>query len=96
MEPLPIWLLRDYDPPRRWHNTWLYRLYSADRTLLYVGVTRIYPWDRVIKHLRQPWGGQVWGFRLELFEQEWQALAAEVDAIKTERPLHNIRSAVAA
>lgn len=94
MTPRPIWFLRDYEPGGGWQTTWLYRLFAEDGELLYIGVTRRYLWDRVINHLRKPWGGQVWGFTLEPFPKEYLALAAEVAAIKAERPRHNLRSVV--
>jgi prophage regulatory protein len=68
----------------------LYRAYSSDDTLLYVGIS----YD-AISRLRQhgkaaDWVEQVHRVTIERFETRERALAAERFAIQTERPLHNI------
>lgn len=74
----------------------LYRLYNADDCLLYVGVS-----TNLVERLRshahrppagKPWFGDVAYCSLENFREEWQALEAERAAIRSERPLYNIRS----
>lgn len=75
----------------------LYRLYDAADRLLYVGVS-----CQVVERLRsnshrcgKPWWSEVAYCTLESFPKGWQALEAEVSAIRRERPRYNKRSAVA-
>lgn len=70
--------------------TALYRLFSKDGALLYVGVT-IDIDQRWASHERsKPWWPQVEERRVEWYANRPLALAAELNAIQTERPLHNI------
>lgn len=71
-------------------TTALYRLFDASGRLLYVGIsnnvhTRIRT-HRVDKH----WGPLIADARIEWFPTRATALAAEVRAIRRERPRHNV------
>lgn len=71
-------------------QTCVYRLYNADDQLLYVGCC--HEWGvRISQHSRtQPWGDQIVKVTIEHHESAASAAAAEVAAIASERPLHNI------
>jgi len=71
--------------------TTLYRMFRADGSLLYVGIS-----DQVLarwsSHSRErPWWSEVQRFEVEQFDSRDDALRAEAQAIVDERPLHNIR-----
>jgi predicted GIY-YIG superfamily endonuclease len=68
----------------------LYRFYSADDTLLYVGLT-INPGRRMEKHRGREWWRDVARITLEQHPDLDTLRRAERLAIETERPLHNIR-----
>jgi predicted GIY-YIG superfamily endonuclease len=70
-------------------ETWLYRLYRKDGTLLYVGITK--DWNQRVKQHRrqQPWWGDVDAVFKQLFASRAAAEAAEAAAIQTENPAHN-------
>jgi predicted GIY-YIG superfamily endonuclease len=70
-------------------ETWLYRLYRKDGTLLYVGITK--DWNKRVKQHRQqqPWWHEVDAVFKQLFLNRASAKAAESAAIRTENPLHN-------
>ena len=92
----PVWMLPGECDLIQPHGPVVYRLYGKDRELLYVGKTSTFVSYRIGKHMRETlWGGQVQFFSLEFHDTDSQALAAEVAAIRDERPVHNIRSAVA-
>lgn len=75
--------------------TLLYRMWTADRQLLYIGITGN-PAERWMRHRRtKPWWPDVALIGHARYTHEWKALHAEVRAIRTERPIHNRRSAVA-
>jgi len=68
----------------------LYRFFDADGALLYVGITANLG-DRFRAHrAQQPWWPSVASRTVELHEDRWAAAAAEIHAIRTERPAHNI------
>lgn len=70
--------------------TLLYRIYGADGTLLYVGVTCDWE-ERVRRHAStQPWWDEVEYVDFEPRQPRRLALAAERRAIAEERPLYNI------
>lgn len=75
--------------------TTLYRLYNSTDVLLYVGIGgnpgRRWQQHRGAKH----WWGDVTRVTLEHHPTREEALAAELDAIRAERPLHNIAGRVA-
>lgn len=71
-------------------RTVLYRLFDAAGTLLYVGISSD-PKVRWINHAgEKAWFPQVATTTFEWFDTRSSAEAAEVVAIKTEKPLHNI------
>ena len=79
------------DPTGR---TALYRLLAANGRLLYVGIAGN-PDSRWGQHsTQQKWWADVVDRKVEWFPDRAAAAAAEVAAIKTERPLHNIQHAV--
>lgn len=70
--------------------TTLYRLYSAADALLYVGIAGN-PGRRFEQHRAdKPWWGDVTHITLEHHLDRAAALAAELKAIRTENPRHNI------
>jgi DNA-binding transcriptional regulator YhcF (GntR family) len=69
--------------------TALYRLFSADGTLLYLGVTRDIA-GRFAAHETKPWWPQVARKTMVWYGSREQALAAETAAILAERPLYNV------
>lgn len=75
-------------------QTALYRFYDPDEKLLYVGITRNPP-SRFRDHESQ----KIWWRQIARIDVEWHpnrqdALDAEREAIRTEKPLHNIIHAV--
>jgi predicted GIY-YIG superfamily endonuclease len=72
-------------------RTALYRLRDEAGTLLYVGITDK-PSRRWFAHAAdKPWWGDVANRSLEWLPSRERALEAEAHAIRTEKPLHNIR-----
>lgn len=72
----------------------LYRLTDRHGGLLYIGVTWN-PRERWVKHRRnKKWWYEVVRAEIDYYPEVWMALKAETAAIKAERPLYNIRSAV--
>ena len=70
--------------------TTLYRLYAADGALLYVGIAGN-PGRRFEQHRKdKPWWGDVATTHLQHFPTREEAMAAELEAIRTEHPTHNI------
>lgn len=70
--------------------TTLYRLYAADGALLYVGIAGN-PGRRFEQHRKdKPWWGDVATTHLQHFPTREEAMAAELEAIRTEHPAHNI------
>jgi excisionase family DNA binding protein len=68
----------------------LYRFYDAHDRLLYVGLTAN-PGSRWQAHSHdKPWWAQVARVTVEHFDGREEVEAAEVAAIKTEKPLHNV------
>lgn len=73
----------------------LYRFFDAEGDLLYVGITWN-PYRRWQRHANKAaWFGSAVRVTCEVFPNEWTALKAEVAAIHSERPIFNLRSAVA-
>jgi predicted GIY-YIG superfamily endonuclease len=72
------------------HRTALYRFFDADGALLYVGIT--YDTEqRFASHRNSsPWWKDVADESVEWFDTRPLALAAELEAIRTERPRHNV------
>lgn len=68
----------------------LYRLFTKDGALLYVGITDRGP-RRWVEHARtKPWFGSVARFHIERFDTRAELEAREVEAIQAERPLYNV------
>lgn len=71
-------------------RTAVYRLFDAERTLLYIGMSK-HPLRRVLEHMiRQPWRRSINSWTIEWHPDPDTAHAAEVEAIHSERPLWNI------
>jgi len=87
---------QESDPDARWrvvrqkpHD--LYRIFDAEGTLLYVGITYMFD-RRMTQHsVRQPWWGEVDRITSENYPDRSAAEAAEWDAISQEKPKYNIR-----
>jgi len=87
--PMPIAVLEHM---RWWY---VYRFFDAGGQLLYVGVTTD-PHSRWLQHRRRSaWASAAETVSLEKYAYEDLALDAERIAIRTEQPLHNIRSTAA-
>lgn len=72
------------------HRTALYRLFDEGGVLLYVGIT-VNPEERWVDHERtKSWWPQVAEKRIAWLDDRPTALTAELRAIKTEHPLHNV------
>lgn len=72
-------------------RTALYRWHDADGRLLYVGITAN-PGERLQHHERtQSWFAEAVRSTVEWFETRIEAEAAEVVAVRQEKPLHNVR-----
>lgn len=71
-------------------TTYLYRHFAADGALLYVGISLSWP-ARTKAHVQgSTWFDQVARVEIEQFPTRDEALAAERDAIKSERPRFNV------
>lgn len=72
-------------------GTSLYRFFDADDRLLYVGITSVGP-NRWTEHeANRPWWADVRRTSVEHFPDRATAIAAEQDAIRSEKPLHNVK-----
>lgn len=70
--------------------TGLYRLYSAQGVLLYVGIADNIP-SRLKQHSKdKPWWPEVASTAFQQFPSRAEAEAAEKRAIQSEQPLHNV------
>ncbi len=68
----------------------LYRFFAADDTLLYIGLT-VNPGTRWTAHSKdKPWWLDVAKVTVEHYPSREAVEAAEIAAIKAERPLHNV------
>lgn len=68
----------------------LYRFYDADNVLLYVGIT-MNPSQRWKSHSEEKaWWFDVATVRSQRFDSREEVLKAERQAIRSERPLHNV------
>jgi hypothetical protein len=75
-----------YDEP-----TALYRIFSHDRALLYVGISCSWP-RRMSQHIAdKPWFPSDGCIEFEEYPDRESALTAEAVAIRDEHPLHNIQ-----
>lgn len=74
--------------------TALYRHYDADGTLLYVGIA-ISPIARLCEHrVASAWYDEIATVKIRRYPTRDLALAAELEAIRGEKPLHNIAGAL--
>lgn len=72
----------------------LYRHYNKRGALLYVGIS-LSPILRLAAHrVSSKWFRQISTIKIEEFKAESTARKAEIHAIKTERPLHNLKHIV--
>lgn len=71
-------------------DQYLYRLFGADDTLLYTGVSD--DWTRRLRQhaLGKQWATEILSVTLETYPDRPAVLAAERQAIRSEKPLHNI------
>lgn len=71
-------------------KTALYRIWGNEGELLYVGISKS-ALSRLGQHLSEkPWADQISNVTIETYPTREQAAAAEVAAIKAEKPLHNV------
>ena len=69
----------------------VYRHFNADGQLLYIGCSTD-PMGRTKAHASSaPWFREVARIELQHFDSLSDALAAEAEAIRMERPLHNVK-----
>lgn len=84
--PKPKWVAEE--PPCR---TALYRFFSDSAVLLYVGIS-CSPERRWVNHAEtKPWWPEVSRIDFAWHASRAEALWREVEAIRTERPLHNVQ-----
>lgn len=67
----------------------LYRLYAADSTLLYVGISDNLG-RRLREHSKREWWPDIASTSFEQFDSRMEAERAEVKAIRNEHPKHNV------
>jgi len=68
----------------------VYRAFDESGELLYVGMSSG-PRERFNQHAKdRPWWDEVARIEVERFPTRAEAARAEVEAIRTERPLHNV------
>jgi predicted GIY-YIG superfamily endonuclease len=79
---MDCWLRRDVEHV-------VYRCWSVDRRLLYVGATNSLVQRKSHHRKRTSWWGQVAAITTEPHPNRDAALAAERTAIRNEEPLHN-------
>jgi len=71
-------------------KTALYRIWGNDDQLLYVGISKS-ALSRLGQHLTEKsWAADIVNVTIETYSTRELAAAAEVAAIKTEKPLHNV------
>ena len=71
-------------------RTALYRQYADDNSLLYVGIS-LNAQNRLSQHYKSSaWFTEVTDVKIEWFDTREEALKAEVDAIRSEKPKCNI------
>jgi predicted GIY-YIG superfamily endonuclease len=68
--------------------TCLYRHFDENDRLLYVGIS-VDALSRLIQHKRSAWWGEVATITIQRFATRDEALKAEAEAIRCERPKHN-------
>ncbi|MEV6504812.1 DnaB-like helicase N-terminal domain-containing protein [Streptomyces sp. NPDC051642] len=75
-------------------RTALYRLLAASGRLLYVGISNNPDFRWSTHSNNQPWWPEVADRKIEWFDSREDASAAEIEAIKEERPLYNKQHSV--
>ena len=70
--------------------TTVYRIYGANNTLLYVGITSRQILERIQEHHDQPWWIHAQRITLVHYPSRRAALEAEAFAIQVEKPLCNV------
>ncbi|MFV8317046.1 GIY-YIG nuclease family protein [Mycobacterium sp. 23] len=76
-------------PPHEYDDHVLYRFFSEDGALLYVGITNS-PRDRFSQHRSTaPWWKEATNITLTRYTNRNELAAAEIQAIKTENPKYN-------
>jgi excinuclease UvrABC nuclease subunit len=78
---------RDYGKDKMLTN--LYRHFDADGNLLYVGIS-LSALTRLYAHGKAAWYNDIKNVTIENYPTKRMALDAEKNAIKTEKPIHNI------
>lgn len=73
----------------------LYRFFDADDALLYVGITVNLP-IRLRAHAHKGWHAETRRITVDWFDTEDAAREAERQAIRSERPLHNVQQSATA
>ncbi|MEU0160179.1 hypothetical protein ABZ154_15395 [Streptomyces sp. NPDC006261] len=66
----------------------LYRYLDTNGNPLYIGITS-HPEDRQKAHARAPWAQEAASLTTEWYDTDAEASAAEIVAIRTERPIYN-------
>jgi predicted GIY-YIG superfamily endonuclease len=69
-------------------TAYVYRFFTADGELLYVGVTESI-FRRLAQHVHKPWFGDVGVITVATYADQLEAGKAEVLAIETEKPRYN-------
>jgi hypothetical protein len=86
------WIRTDQDPGFQDARSKVYRLWSADGELLYVGCTAGYVRGRLRDHeKRRPWYAEVAKVTVETVAGYKAGLRVERRAIETESPRYNVR-----
>lgn len=80
------------EPKLRDRRTCVYRFFNAAGELLYVGVASNLASRKSSHRSASKWFGEVATTTEQWFDNRSEALAAEVAAIKKERPRHNVTS----
>ena len=72
-------------------TTILYRYFSKDSTLLYVGIsTQVI--RRLLQHqITKEWASKITTITLTTYPTLGEAMVAEIEAIESEHPLHNVK-----
>jgi predicted GIY-YIG superfamily endonuclease len=69
----------------------LYRFYDDSGQLLYIGISMT-PWERFRQHRAdKPWWDEIATITKENHNSREEVLSAEKEAIKAERPMHNVQ-----
>ena len=68
---------------------YVYRLFDADRTLLYIGCTLDFPRRLADHRQKQPWRDRIAWWLFDYYPDQGSALIAEEEAIRAESPAYN-------